>query len=291
MSEVAILGPGGVGGFLAAALDRAGVEATIVAREETAAALNERGIDVESVRLGSFHATPRALPSLDVTGLTLVVATKAVGLEAALDRVQGSPSLVVPLLNGLDHLELLRERFGEDRVAAASIRIESHRPETGRIVHASPFLRIDIAPPSGAVERFAALMHAADVPVDVLESEAQVMWGKLVRLHALALATSAYDAPAGEIRSDPERYAALRGCVEEAVAVALAEGADVSVEETMAEIDDVHPTLETSMMRDIAAGREPELDAIAGSVQRAAERHGLETPPIDALRARVEARL
>jgi 2-dehydropantoate 2-reductase len=134
-------------------------------------------------------------------------------------------------------------------------------------------------------------MHAAEVPVDVLESEAQVMWGKLVRLHALALTTSAYDLPAGAIRSDPDRYAALRGCVEEAVAVARAEGADVTVEQTMAEIDDVHPTLETSMMRDIAAGREPELDAIAGSVLRAAARHGLECPTIERLRAQVEARL
>ena len=289
MSEIAILGPGGVGGFLAAALERSGTAATIVAREETAAVLNERGLDVESERLGSFRAAPRAVPSLDATGQTLVVATKAVGLAAALERVQGQPSLVVPLLNGLDHLEPLRERFRN--VAAASIRIESHRPETGRIVQSSPFLRIDIGPRSEAVEAFAAEMRAAEVPVEVLDSEAQVMWGKLVRLHALALTTSAYDAPVGEIRSDPERYAALRACVEEAVAVARAEGAEVSVETTMAEIDEVHPTLETSMMRDIAAGREPELDAIAGSVLRAAARHGLACPTIAALRARVEARL
>jgi 2-dehydropantoate 2-reductase len=291
MSEIAILGPGGVGGFLGAALERGGTAATIVAREETAAELNERGIDVESERLGRFRASPRAVSSLDVTGKTLMVTTKAVGLAEALERVSGSPSLVVPLLNGLDHLELLRERFGEYTVAAASIRIESHRPETGRIVQSSPFLRIDIAPPNGHVEQFAAQMHSAEVPVDVLESEAQVMWGKLVRLQALALTTSAYDLPAGEIRSDPERRAALRGCVEEAVAVARAEGAEVTAERTMAEIDDVHPTLETSMMRDIAAGREPELDAIAGSVLRAAARHGLECPTIERLVAHVRERL
>ncbi|MEA2448620.1 MAG: 2-dehydropantoate 2-reductase [Thermoleophilaceae bacterium] len=290
MSEIAILGPGGVGGFLAAALERAGTRATIVAREGTAAALNERGIEVDSVRLGSFHASPRAVASLDVTGCTLVVATKAVGLSAALDRVQGSPSLVVPLLNGLDHVELLRARYGEYAVAAASIRIESHRPETGRIVQSSPFLRIDIAPPTGAVESFAALMHAAEVPVAVLESEAQVMWGKLVRLQAVALATSAYDLPIGAIRSDPERREMLEGCVAEAVAVGQAEGADVSQERVMAEIDDIHPTLESSMMRDIAAGREPELDAIAGAVLRTARRHGLEAPTIARLAAHVAER-
>jgi 2-dehydropantoate 2-reductase len=291
MSEIAILGPGGVGGFLAAALDRAGTDVTLVARDETAAALNERGIDVESTRLGSFHASPRALPALDVTGMTLVVATKAIGLDQALDRVTGSPSLVVPLLNGLDHLALLRARYGDYVVAAASIRIESHRPETGRIVQSSPFLRIDIAPPNGEVEAFAALMHGAEVPVDVLESEPQVMWGKLVRLHAVALATSAYDLPIGAIRSDAERRAMLEGCVREAVAVGRAEGADLDYDRTMAEIDDIHPTLESSMMRDIAAGREPELDAIAGAVLRAAARHGLRCPHVEAMYALVEKRL
>jgi 2-dehydropantoate 2-reductase len=289
MSEIAILGPGGVGGFLAAALERAGTRTTLVAREETAAALAAAGLAVESRRLGSFHAHPAAVTTVDADGLTLVVATKAIGLGAALERVDGEPALVVPLLNGLDHLELLRGRFRN--VAAASIRIESHRPETGRIVQSSPFLRIDIGPPSEAVERFAATMRAAEVPVDVLDSEAQVMWGKLVRLHALALTTSAYDAPVGEIRAVPERYAALRGCVEEAVAVARAEGADVTVEATMAEIDDVHPELETSMMRDLAAGREPELDAIAGSVLRAGSRHGLRCPTVERLVALVEGRL
>jgi 2-dehydropantoate 2-reductase len=289
MSEVAILGPGGVGGFLAGALERAGKPVTIVAREETAAALARDGLSVESVRLGDFHARPRAVESLDVDGATLVVATKSTGLEAALARVHGEPELVVPLLNGLDHLELLRARFG-DAAVAASIRIESHRPATGRIVQSSPFLRIDVGPSSPAVERFAVLMRAAGVPVDVLDSEAQVMWGKLVRLQALALTTSAYDLPAGEIRSDPERRAALSGAVQEASAVGRAEGADVDADRVMAELDDVHPTLETSMMRDIAAGREPELDAIAGAVVRAARRRAVAVPTIERLAAAVAAR-
>src|SRR4051794_15224987 len=126
MSSLAILGPGGVGGFLAAALDRAGTPVEVVAREETAKALAESGIGVRSVLLGDFRAQPRAVASAEVDGAVLVVATKAAGLEAALERVSGEPALVVPLLNGLDHLALLRERWGE-RVAAASIRIESTR--------------------------------------------------------------------------------------------------------------------------------------------------------------------
>jgi ketopantoate reductase len=60
----------------------------VVAREETAGLLDERGIEVESVRLGSFHAHPRVAANAEVSGATLLVATKATGLEAALERVQ-----------------------------------------------------------------------------------------------------------------------------------------------------------------------------------------------------------
>jgi 2-dehydropantoate 2-reductase len=71
--------------------------------------------------------------------------------------------------------------------------------------------------------------------------------------------------------------------VREGAAVASAEGASVDPADTMAELDDAHGELRTSMQRDIAAGREPELDAIPGSVLRAAARHGLACPEIERL--------
>src|SRR3954451_850704 len=98
MLEVAILGPGGVGGFLAGVLARAATPVTVVAREETATLLAERGLAVQSVLLGDFHVDVRAVTSVDAGGMTLVVATKATGLDAALERIQGEPPLVVPLL-------------------------------------------------------------------------------------------------------------------------------------------------------------------------------------------------
>jgi 2-dehydropantoate 2-reductase len=281
---LAVLGPGGVGGFLAAALDRAGTPVTVVAREATARALTEGGLGVDSVLLGSFRASPRAADRIALgAGDTLLFATKANGLADALERVAGEPGLVIPLLNGLDHMTPLRARFGAGVVAAASIRIVSDRPETGRIVHTSRFLNIDVAPPSPAVDEFGATMGAAGVPVCVYDSEPGVLWSKLVRLNALACTTSAYDLPLGAIRDDPQKRATLRACVEEAAAVARAEGADADAERTMAEIDAAHAGLTTSMQRDLAAGRDSELDAIAGSVLRAAKRHGLACPEIEKL--------
>jgi 2-dehydropantoate 2-reductase len=293
VTSIAILGPGGVGAFLGAALARGGHDVVLIAREETADAINQGGIEVDSARLGPFKAHPASATTLSTPADALVVATKAKDLGAALERIETEPHLVVPLLNGLDHLDRLRERFGP-RAVAASIRIESYRIDPSHVRQTSHFLRVDLATSNprmrGAVDAFAAALNDAQVPARVLESEAQAMWGKLVRLGALALTTSAYDRPLGPIRSTPELRHELEACVAEAAMVANADGADVRPADVMHELDEAHDTLGSSMQRDIAAGVEPELDAIAGSVLRAAARHGLACPTIEGLAARVAER-
>jgi 2-dehydropantoate 2-reductase len=284
MPRAAILGPGGVGGFLAAALQRAGEDNLIVAREPTAALIGRAGLQVQSVRLGDFEAYPPAVAALDLPVEVLFVATKATGLDAGLERIRTEPELVVPLLNGLDHMRVLRERFGAGRVAAGTIRIESDRPEPGRIVQTSPFLRVDLASDDPTLAeplaRVKTMLERAAIPAEIGPSEAQILWSKLVRLNALACTTSAADRPVGFIRSDPEWRAALVGCIGEAAAVANADGAQIDPSARLAELDEAHAELGSSMQRDIAAGRPPELDAIPGSVLRASARQGIECPTI-----------
>ncbi len=293
---IAVLGPGGVGGLLAGVLTRAGTPVVVVARESTAAAISEHGLRVESVSFGEFVARPRAVARLEEPVDALIVATKASGLTAALERIATEPKLVLPLLNGLDHIAVLRERFAAGSVLAGAIRVEADRPAPGVAVHTSPFLLVDMASDDpgqrAGMETLANTLKDAEVPVRVLGSEAQVMWSKLVRLNALACTTSAYDQLLGEIRSTPELRADLVGAIEEGCAVGRAEGAqDVDPATAVAELEMAHATLGSSMQRDIAAGRPPELDAIPGSLLRAAARHGLQCPTIERLVAMIAARI
>jgi 2-dehydropantoate 2-reductase len=290
VNSVAVLGPGGVGGLVAAALARAGTATTVVAREETAARIARDGLRVHSVRLGEFRADVPAVSRLDQPTDVLVVATKATGLREALDRIATAPRLVIPLLNGLDHLTVLRERW-PDRVCAGVIRVESDRPEPGLIVQTSPFLRIDLAPDTPDTEAAAHLLREAEIPTKVNYSEPDVMWRKLVRLNALACTTTAFDESLGAVRAHPRHRLALEGAVEETAAVAQAEGAYVEAGEVLAELAEAHPELTSSMARDVAAGREPELDAIPGAVLRHAESRGIEAPTIRDLVERIRARL
>jgi 2-dehydropantoate 2-reductase len=343
--NIAVLGPGGVGGLVAGALARAdetsparegrveageggveggegrveageggieggqggaladrrslrssigGARVLVLARESTARAIRERGLQVSSVLLGDFTARPRASAELREPVDALIVATKAAGLADALARVRAQPRLVLPLLNGLDHLHALRGRFGEEAVVAGTIRVEADRPEPGVVVHTSRFLRIDMASRHeemrAPMQRLATVLGDAGVPARVCCSEAQVMWSKLVRLNALACTTSAYDLPLGPIRATPELRADLVGAIEEGCAVARAEGADIPAGDPLGELNAAHSTLGSSMQRDIAAGRPPELDAIPGAVLRAAARHGVKCPTIERLVAIIATR-
>lgn len=297
--SIAILGPGGVGGLLAAALARAGADVSVVARESTAAAIARDGIAVQSAVLGDFTARPEALARLVEPVDVLVVATKAAALEDALARVEpdAAPGVVVPLLNGFDHMALLRERFGAN-VAAGTIRVQADRlpgPPI-RVVQSSRFLFVELASDDAALRPPLAALAAAleragvDAQVSADKSEARILWGKLVRLNTLACLTTAYDASFGAIRSEPSRWAELEACVREGAAVARAEGAEIDPAVVFGEFEVIHDGFGTSMQRDVAAGREPELDAIAGAVLRAGARHGIACPTVASLAARIAAR-
>jgi 2-dehydropantoate 2-reductase len=291
MTTVAVLGAGGVGGFIAAALQRAGADVQVVARPQTAAALRDTGFSVTSRALAAdFESWPAVVTELTEPVDVLFVATKAIALPEGLQRIGATPGIIVPLLNGVDHLAVLRERFGIGRVVAAVIRIESDRPSAGVIVQTSPAARVDLAGAQPELAPLVDLLRGAGLDVRLGAGEAEVMWSKLARLCALALTTSAADQPIGYVRSDPRWRSALEGAVNETVAVANAEGAALDAADTLAELDGAHAELGSSMQRDIAAGRASELDAIAGAVLRAGQRHGLPCPTVQWLAERVALR-
>jgi len=278
----AVLGAGGVGGLLAAALARAGEDVVLLLREPTLESYPGR-IAVESVVLGDFEVDVPAVARLDRPVDVLWVATKATQLEDALplapaDRV--GDALVVPLLNGIDHVEVLRARF--PRVAAATIQVESERVPPMLVRQPSPFLRIEIAdagPVTDAIRR-------AGIHTVTHDDELSLLWQKLVFLAPIALATSALDAPVGGVRGDRR----FRGCSEEALAVAEAEGARIDTGLVHTILERAPDEMRSSMQKDVDAGRPPELDAIAGPIVRGGERHGIATPATEDLVALVQAR-
>jgi 2-dehydropantoate 2-reductase len=139
----AILGAGGVGGLIGACLAHAGTSVTLVVRAEGLAQYPKQ-LRLESA-FGNFTvdvAIAAEVPPVDALWITV----KATQLESALAAIKNPEAVrgIVPLLNGIDHIPLLRAKYGAGRVIPATIAVETERVSPGHIVHRSPFARLNV---------------------------------------------------------------------------------------------------------------------------------------------------
>ena len=280
----AVLGAGGVGAFLGAALARAGRDVLLLMREESLARYG--GVmHVESVLLGDFDAQIPAAATLEEPVDVVWVTTKAYQLPEALERLPKSAaddSVVVPLLNGLDHVEVLRRRFGAAAVLPASIAIESERVEPGIVRQLSRFATTVLSPAPQAEDLRDELVDAG-IQASIGDDEAGVLWRKLALLAPIALTTTLRDSTLDAVVADPAWRVRLEECTREVVAAARGDGVALDADAIIAQIESVPPGMRSSMQKDREAGRPTEIDAIGGSVLRAAARHGFDAPITQAL--------
>ncbi len=282
--NVAVLGPGGVGGLLAALLARQGDRVVCIARPSTCERLLADGISVRSKRFGDFKAIVEAAPELHSSVDVCFVAVKATELNSALDRVSRSSlgnALIVPFLNGIEHMVALREKYGE-AVVPATIRVEATRVSPGVIEQASPFALIELglagsdAAREQNIRSLAKHLQAAGLDVEIRSDEGLMLWGKLGFLAPLALLTTHEKTAAGEVRT--KHRPSLLGVVHEVAEVARAAGAPIDEQATLKLFDSVPAGMQSSMQKDAAAGRATEIEAIGGAILRAAKRFGVEVP-------------
>jgi 2-dehydropantoate 2-reductase len=284
--RVAVLGPGAVGAALAVPLALASVDVVCIARPATARTIRSEGL---TLRRGQKDLTARA-PAVEELGEAvdlLLVTVKAPGLDDGLRRVQAPATTVVPLLNGIEHMQTIRAALPESAVVAGSIGlIEAYLDRPGTIVQNTPALIVTLA--SDAEPSTAELLRRARADVRVDGSEAHVLWEKLARQAPIAAATALTQRSIGELRADPEWRPRLEAAIEETCAVAAQDGVELAPAVQWEIIDALPPQLTTSTARDVAAGRPSELDAIAGAAVRAGRRNGVPTPALESLLAEAE---
>ncbi|MET9681008.1 ketopantoate reductase family protein [Streptomyces coeruleorubidus] len=279
---VAVLGPGGVGGLLAALLSRAGHRVICLSGEETARTLRTDGIRIRSAHFGDFTTRVEADTHLREPVDACLVTVKHNALDAALARVPApalDDGLLVPFLNGVEHPATLRARYRPDRVAPAVIRVESTRVVPGVIEHGSPFAEIDLtgtAVPRTRLDTLAETLTAAGPATRVQDDETAALWAKMSFLAPMALLTTRYGVPLGDVRT--RHRDELTALVEETAAISRACGGPADPAQSLARYDAFPPSMKSSMQRDAEAGRPLELDAIGGALLRAAERHGIPAP-------------
>jgi 2-dehydropantoate 2-reductase len=280
--NVAVLGPGGVGGFLAAMLAREGSKVLVLASDNASAAIAGSGLRLESRRFGDFVVSVQAASRLTDRVDACLITVKATQLRDAVDRVPANAlgsAVVIPFLNGIEHVDFLRAVYPPSSVVAATIRIEAARTAPGVIRHTSPFASVEIAASADnrdRVEPIAAHLSASGLDVRIRDDELAMLWDKFALLAPMALLTTHERANVGAIRT--RRRADAIELIGEVVAVAGADGVHVDREAVLHLLDSVPESMESSMQRDQAAGRPLELDALGGALLRRAAKAGVAVP-------------
>lgn len=284
-----VLGAGGIGGYFAARLAQAGVPVDVLVRPARAQVLRSAGLRLFSP-LGDAHVHPGVVTASEVTadyGLVLL-SCKAYDLDSAMDAIAPAVekgALVLPMLNGLAHLERLDVRFGRAAVLGGVAHLSVGLEADGAIRHFNTLNRMEAGArdPAAAEEahrRFAAL---AQCPIDFVE-EADIegrMWNKLVFLATLAGATCALRASVGSILATRDGEALVLRMFEECQRVAMAAGhapdprAMAAYRKTLTERGS---ELKASMLRDVERGGPTEGDHILGDLVRRAERLDVDVP-------------
>ena len=284
----AVLGAGGVGVLVGGTLAKTGYPVTLLVRPGRQDHYPEQ-LTRESNTLGTFEVPVRVADRIDGPFDNVWITVKAAALDAALEAVSeeelGS-GVVVPLLNGIDHVARLRERYGLERVLPGTIRVEAEQLEPGRVRQLSPFANVEVAQSPATRERVEELcgeLRAAGFSCEVSDDEVTMLWGKLCFLAPFALTTTASGGTLGAVRSDASWCSRLESCVTEACSVAITEGAKLTPRPILAALEGAPDALRSSMQKDVASGRSPELDAIAGPILRGGNEYGINVSATRAL--------
>jgi 2-dehydropantoate 2-reductase len=288
----AFLGAGAVGGLVGAVLGHQGDDVTLLVRPEA----NTRypGTLRLETPFGTIETAVRIESKITDDTEVLWIAVKAYQLVEALRAVplKSKIGTIIPLLNGIDHVDSLRSRFGHDRVVPATIAVESERVAPGQIVQRSPFVRLMLS--AIGEERLASIadrLRRAGFTCEFQADEKTMLWSKLAFLGPFALTGTASDKNQQEIFADVAWRARLESAVGEACTVAAADGAAVDREKILAMLGSLPATMRSSMQKDVSAARIPELDAIGGPIIRAGRAYGLDVPVTRELVAKIQDRL
>jgi len=298
--KIAIVGAGGVGGFLATMLARSGETVYLVARGTQRDAICKHGICVE-LNGETICAHPEAVSEnpadFGVSMDAILFCTKGYDLEQAIELVRpivGKETLLLPLGNGVGNAEVLQHHFPDHLIANGAIYIVSHIKSPGIVTvkgkGALVVMGVDGEVPN-VVEQLAESLKKAGIKTKVSGTITTDVWKKYLLISAMATLTSCYDKPMGAI---VEEYAdKLDAILHEILAVGRAEGAELDesdIEKVLEQVKKVPYDSPTSMWLDFKANKPTELEQLSGYIVKKAKKHAIDVPVMMACYGRLKKR-
>ncbi|MER6318596.1 2-dehydropantoate 2-reductase [Streptomyces sp. NPDC001581] len=298
--KILTVGAGAVGGFFGARLATAGQDVSFLVRPARAKALRARGLRVEG-QGEKLHLTPK-LVTADAPGGPydlVLLSVKATALHPALADIEpavGPDTAVVPLLNGVAHLDALTARLGAGAVLGGVAKVVTTLSAEGDILRMAPPAVIltgeTDARPSARVERIRTALADAGIDSPETGDIVAAMWHKWVFISTLVSLTCLMRGTVGEVNAVPGGSALGPSLLAEAAAVAEAAGHPVPESErafTTSTVTASGSPLTPSLYRDLVAGAPTEADHVLTDLTVRARALGVATPLLDlaALQLRV----
>jgi 2-dehydropantoate 2-reductase len=284
-----VVGAGSTGGYIGGRLAQAGRDVTFLVRPGRAEQLRREGLEIISP-LGDASVEPQLATAGTVDGPfdAILLSVKGFQLDAALDDLRpavGPKTMILPVLNGMRHMETLAERFSPENLVGCALKIATILDEEGRVLHLTPLQDFAYGELDGSttprVEALHELMQAAGFEPRLSHEIRREMWEKWILLASLGAVTCLMRGPIGEIEAVAGGPAFALDVLDEAVATVQAVGtgpSDAFLAATRNQLTAKGSLLTSSMYRDLRKGRPVEVENIIGDLVRSAAEAGIETP-------------
>jgi len=299
--RILVVGAGAVGGYFGGRLAEAGRDVTFLVRPRRAEQLRRTGLSVKS-RFGDLSIAQPKIVVAHSTGDTfdlVLLSCKAYDLGDAIESLapfMRKDTAVLPLLNGVRHLDLLQARFGSDCVVAGQCFIAATLDEGGQIVHLSDQHGLsfgELQPGiSRRIERIAQSMRGVKFEWRASETAVLEMWEKWVFLATLAGCTCLMRAAIGDIVSAPGGLDFILGLFDECCAIATAHHYSTRpefLERWKHTLTAPGSLLTASILRDIESNSRIEADHIVGDLLERGRTHGMNSPKLEIVYAHLKS--
>ena len=292
--RILVVGAGSVGGFFGARLAAAGREVTFLVREKRAEQLHRDGLRVVALNGDLTTIAPKTITADKMDGPydVILLAVKTYGLEAAMEDFApavGPETMILPLLNGICHLDMLSTRFSAHNVLGGLSHISSDLDSEGRIKLLAHFEDLVFGELDGTdtprIRALAAELSRAGFDDELVFNVEALMWEKWVMLSASAVITCLLRGAIGDVIAVPQGHETALAVIAECAAVAAAEGHPISeaaMKFTKDRLTAAGSKFTASMYRDLQKGAAVEVDNVLGDLLKRGAIRGLDTPTLRA---------
>jgi 2-dehydropantoate 2-reductase len=287
--KLLVLGAGGIGGYFGGRLAQSGADVTFLVRPRRREQLERDGLRIQSP-IGDLTMPVPTVVGAELTGGYdfVLLACKAYDLDSAMDAIapaMNGSCTIVPLLNGMAHLDRLDHRFGEVNIMGGAASISVTLGKDGVIHHADPLQRIAFGErdrsKSPRAKLLADAFTATSLEWELAEDIMQTMWEKIVFLSVLAGISCLFRANIGEVVRAPGGLEVIQRALATNAEVATREGHPpraASLEFGRKTLTDAASERKASMLHDLESGAPVEADHIVGWMLDRARKHGLDHP-------------